>query len=105
AVQEGDELVTGADGYIYVKTVDSGFLVLRPNSRARIVTYRIDAANPANSQVKFELLKGVARSITGQGIKQARQNFRFNTPVAAIGVRGTGFVVRTNEQTSFVTVA
>ncbi|OFA02573.1 FecR domain-containing protein [Duganella sp. HH101] len=104
AVQEGDELSTGADGYVYVKTVDQGFLVLRPNSKARIVAYHIDTQNPANTRVKLELLQGVARSISGVGVKQARQNFRFNTPVAAIGVRGTDFVVYTDQQTSRVTV-
>lgn len=104
AVQEGDELRTGADGYLYVKTVDDGFLVLRPNSTARIVAYHIDAKNPANTRVKLELTSGVARSISGLGVKQARQNFRFNTPVAAIGVRGTDFVVYTDQHTSRVTV-
>jgi hypothetical protein len=104
AVQEGDELSTGADGYIYMKTVDNGFLILRPNSKARVVTYKIDNANPRNTHVKFELLSGVARSISGDSVKQARQNFRFNTPVAAIGVRGTDFIVHTNQQTSWVSV-
>jgi hypothetical protein len=104
AVQEGDELATGADGYVYVKTVDGGFLILRPNSKARIAAYHIDAANPANTRVKLELMGGVARSISGSGVKAARQNFRFNTPVAAIGVRGTDFIVYTDQQTSRVAV-
>jgi hypothetical protein len=104
AVREGDDIVTGADGYVYVKTIDDGFLILRPNSRARVVAYQIDAAHPANSRVKLELLQGVARAISGHGVKQARQNFRFNTPVAAIGVRGTDFVVYTDSQTSRVQV-
>lgn len=104
AVQEGDELSTGADGYIYMKTVDQGFLILRPNSRARIAAYHIDPANPANTRVKLELLNGVARSISGNAVKQARQNFRFNTPVAAIGVRGTDFIVYTNQHSSWVSV-
>lgn len=104
AVNEGDEIRTGADGAIYIKTVDAGFLVLRPNSAARIVTYKVDAANPANTKVKLELTQGVARAISGQGVKLARQNFRFNTPVAAIGVRGTDFVVYTDQQTSRVVV-
>jgi hypothetical protein len=104
AVEEGDELVTGADGYIYMKTVDNGFLILRPNSKAHIIAYRIDTANPANTRVKLELVKGVARSISGAGVKAARQNFRFNTPAAAIGVRGTDFTVYTTQQTSWVSV-
>ena len=104
AVQEGDEIATGADGYIYVKTVDNGFLILRPNSRARVTVYQIDATHPTNTHVKLELQQGVARAISGQGVKQARQNFRFNTPVAAIGVRGTDFIVFTDNQTSRVQV-
>lgn len=104
AVQEGDELVTGRDGYIYMKTVDNGFLILRPNSRARVIAYKVDARNPANTQVKLELMSGVARSISGNAVKNARQNFRFNTPVAAIGVRGTDFIVHTNAQNTWVSV-
>lgn len=104
AVQEGDEIVTGADGYVYLKTIDNGFLILRPASRARIVAYHVDAQNPANTRIKLELVNGVARSISGQAVKQARQNFRFNTPVAAIGVRGTDFTVFTDQETSRVAV-
>ncbi|WP_256078321.1 FecR domain-containing protein [Massilia sp. YIM B04103] len=104
AVQEGDELSTGADGYVYIKTVDSGFLILRPNSKARVTAYQVDKNNPANTRVKLELMQGVARAISGQGVKQARQNFRFNTPVAAIGVRGTDFIVYTDQKTSRVAV-
>jgi len=103
-VSEGDEIVTGADGYVYVKTVDNGFLILRPNSKARVTAYQIDKKNPANTRVKLELEKGVARAISGEGVKQARQNFRFNTPVAAIGVRGTDFIVYTDNLTSRVSV-
>ena len=104
AIQEGDELSTGKKGYVYLKTVDDGLLILRPDSRARIVSYYIDKANPANTRVKLELLAGVARAVSGDGVKQARQNFRFNTPVAAIGVRGTDFTVYTDQETSNVTV-
>jgi hypothetical protein len=91
AVQEGDLLSTGSDGFIYVKTIDDGLLILRPNSSARIVSYHVDRESPANTRVKLELLRGVARAQSGTAVKQARQNFRFNTPVAAIGVRGTDF--------------
>ena len=104
AIQEGDELATGRQGFVYVRTVDGGLLVLRPESRARVVDYKVDNVNPANTRVKLELLSGVARSVSGEAVKKARQNFRFNTPVAAIGVRGTDFTVYTDQQTSRVTV-
>lgn len=104
AVEEGALLSTGGDGYIYIKTIDDGLFILRPNTQARIASYHIDAANPANTRIKLELLSGVARSQSGKAVKQARQNFRFNTPVAAIGVRGTDFTVFTDRDTSRVTV-
>lgn len=104
AVNEGELLSTGADGYVYIKTLDEGLFILRPKTRARIATYRVDRVNPANTRVKLELLNGVARTQSGNAVKLARQNFRFNTPVAAIGVRGTDFTVFTDDQTSSVAV-
>lgn len=104
AVQEGDLLQTGPDGFLYIKTLDNGLFILRPNTKARIVAYHIDAKQPANTRIKLDLISGVARSRSGDAVKQARQNFRFNTPVAAIGVRGTDFTVFTDENTSRVSV-
>lgn len=104
AVGEGELLSTGTDGYLYVKTLDNGLFILRPNTKARIVTYHVDTKNPANTHVKLELISGVARSKSGDAVKQARQNFRFNTPIAAIGVRGTDFTVFTDQETSRVAV-
>lgn len=103
-VQEGEMLVTGKDGYIYIQTADGGLFILRPSTKARIATYYIDKKDPANTRVKLELLSGVARSQSGEAVKLARQNFRFNTPVAAIGIRGTDFVVSADQDTTRVTV-
>lgn len=104
SIQEGDRIATGSDGYVYLKTVDDGFLILRPSTEARIVSYSIDQKQPENSRIKLELTHGVARSVSGEGVKRSRQNFRFNTPVAAIGVRGTDFTVFTDQNTSRVAV-
>jgi len=104
AVQEGELLQTGGDGFLYVKTADNGLFILRPNTKARIVAYQIDNANPDNTRVKLELISGVARAKSGDAVKRARQNFRFNTPVAAIGVRGTDFTVFTDATISRVSV-
>ncbi|MGH8856186.1 MAG: FecR family protein, partial [Telluria sp.] len=103
-VQEGALLTTGKDGFLYVKTIDNGLFILRPNTKAKIVAYHVDAKNPANTRIKLELISGIARSKSGEAVKLARQNFRFNTPVAAIGVRGTDFTVYTDQETSRVAV-
>ncbi|GHT90226.1 hypothetical protein FACS1894101_2470 [Betaproteobacteria bacterium] len=104
SVPVGAELSTGADGYLYLKTIDNGFLILRPGSVAVVETYRVDHANPAQSRFKFFLRQGVARSISGEAVGKARKNFRFNTPVAAIGVRGTDFSIYTDAEQTRVAV-
>jgi hypothetical protein len=103
-VEENERLVTGADGYLYLRTPDRGFLILRPNSEARIVQYQYDPARPTETRAKIELVRGVARAVSGQGVQQAKEHFRFNTPVAAIGIRGTDFSVFTDTSVSRATV-
>ncbi|MES2298109.1 MAG: FecR domain-containing protein [Pseudomonadota bacterium] len=104
AVEEGAMLSTGDKGYLYISTLDKGLFVLRPNTKARIAAYHIDGQDPTKNRIKLELLSGTARSRSGEAVKLARQNFRFNTPVAAIGVRGTDFTVFTDQNTTRVTV-
>ena len=104
-INEGDEMTTGSDGYVHLRTVDNGVLILRPNSRAKVTAYHVDAQDPANTRIKLELFDGVARSISGDAVKKAPQNFRFNTPVAAIGVRGTDFTVFTDLNSTRISVA
>lgn len=103
-VREGERLYTGSDGYLYLKTVDNGFFILRPNSVGQIAVYQIDPENPANTRIKLELQNGVARHISGDAVKRARQNFRFNTPVAAVGVRGTDFTIFADQETTRIAV-
>ncbi|MDY0012899.1 MAG: FecR domain-containing protein, partial [Rhodocyclaceae bacterium] len=103
-VGEGQELLTGADGYLYLRTADQGVFILRPNSRATIERYAYDPSRPEGTQVKVVLSQGVMRGISGLGVKAAREQFRFNTPVAAIGVRGTDFSVFTSSEVSRASV-
>jgi hypothetical protein len=104
-VMEGDTIVTGANGHAHLKTLDNAYLIVRPGSHARVVAYHVDSQNPSNTRIKIELVQGVARSISGQAVQQSKENFRFNTPLAAIGVRGTDFTVYTDQTTSRVVVA
>jgi len=100
----GDRLTTGADGYLYIRTRDNGFIILRPQTAVTLTTYHIDSADPAQSRFRIDLHEGVARSITGTAVKAARDNFRFNTPVAAIGVKGTDFTAYTDAHTTRIVV-
>ncbi|MFZ9735371.1 MAG: FecR family protein [Burkholderiaceae bacterium] len=93
SVFEGDVIDTTAGGYAYLTTVDQAFLSVRPGSRLHIVAYRVDPQTPRNNQIRLDLLQGTARWVSGRGANAARDRFRLNTPVAAIGVRGTDFSV------------
>jgi len=90
---EGDSIRTAADSHVYVRLRDGGLLVVRPASELHVDLWRYDPARPQDSTIKYTLDSGVARHVSGAGAKAARDKFRFNTPMAAIGVRGTDFTV------------
>lgn len=104
SVPEGALLKTGDTGHLYLRLADDGFFILRPKTTARIVLYKPVPAQPEQSEFQLELVNGVARAVTGKVAAQAKQRFRFNTPVAAIGVRGTDFVVSTTADVSYISV-
>lgn len=103
-VAVGQTLQTGSNGHLHVRFVDQAFVSLRPGSALRIEAYQFDAADPARNRVRFTLEKGASRLVTGQAGQQNKEGFRLNTPVAAIGVRGTDFVVQTTAHATWVTV-
>jgi len=96
---EGDRITTGTNGHVHIQFEDDAFVSVRPNSRLEIVKYDFNAERPELSSVKFNLQDGVARAISGKAAKSAREQFRLNTPIAAIGVRGTDFVVSATDTT------
>lgn len=92
-VRAGDRIETGSNGHVHVRFVDRALVSVRPYSRLEIERYEFDRRRPERSAVKFNLREGVARAISGEAVRAARSRFRLNTPVAAIGVRGTDFAV------------
>lgn len=104
-IPESAVLDTGANSHLHVKTSDRGFLLLRPKTRAVVEIYRADLANPEKTAIRLRLESGVLRSITGQAAESAREKFRLNTPVAAIGIRGTDFTVLADSRTTRAVVA
>ena len=89
----GDAIETRSNGHVHIRFVDDALVSVRPNSKLSIDRYDFDVSQPERSVVKFSLSEGVTRAISGKAAKAARDRFRLNTPIAAIGVRGTDFVV------------
>jgi hypothetical protein len=94
-VHAGDRIETERGGHIHVRFNDGAYVAVRPGSRLTIESYQYDASRPQDSTIRFRLEQGVVRAVSGKGAEAARERFRLNTPIAAIGVQGTDFVVAT----------
>ena len=91
-IYAGDVLETSDGGHVHVRFVDGALVSVRPSSRLVIEQY--EEAAGSRVAIKFKVEKGVVRSITGKWGQANPEKFRLNTPVAAIGVKGTDFVVK-----------
>lgn len=104
AIRVGDRIETGVGGHVHLRFVDGGRLSVRPSSRLQVENYSRSGDAPALTAIKFRLDEGVVRSITGAWGEAARDRFRLNTPVAAIGVKGTDFVVKSDANNTLASV-
>lgn len=93
SVKPGDRIETAGGGHVHIRFVDDALVSVRPSSRLIIEEYEYNPTKVLDSQVRFKLEKGVARAISGAAAESAKERFRLNTPLVAIGVRGTDFVV------------
>ena len=95
AVLPGQQIETSGNGHLHIRFVDGAAVAVRPMTRLRIDDYTYAPDNPSQNRIRFFLQEGALRSITGKAGEAAKERFRINTPVAAIGIRGTDFNVQT----------
>lgn len=103
-ISVGQAVVTGANGHVHIRFIDDAFVSVRPNSKLAVEQYVYDERESKQNRVRFSLAQGVARLITGKAGQAAKDNFRLNTPVAAIGIRGTDFLVQAKDALTRVAV-
>ena len=84
-----DLVATGSASRTQMRMLDGGLLALQSDSQLAISNYQFDGASLQGS-VSMELLKGGLRTITGK-LRQTSGNYKLDTPVASIGVRGTHY--------------
>ncbi len=102
-IRAGDQVATDAGGHVHVRFVDGGIVSVRPLSRLHIENYR-NSNSQQLAAIKFRLDVGVIRSVTGEWGEAHRDRFRLNTPVAAIGIKGTDFVAKADSSSTLVSV-
>lgn len=103
-IREGDVIKTSASGHVHIRFMDGALVSVRPNSVFTIHEFKYNPAEPAASVVRLSLSKGEVRSISGAAAQAAKERFRLNTPLVAIGVKGTDFVTQTGQDATRVTV-
>ncbi|MBK8402027.1 MAG: FecR domain-containing protein [Propionivibrio sp.] len=88
------EMIDTADGRLQLRFSDGASMSLQPETRFRIDEFHFAEQNGnAGSEDRsfFSLLKGGFRTVTGLIGKLRREQYRIDTAVATIGIRGTDY--------------
>ena len=89
---EGDVIVTGPETQVQVRMTDDAFLALRPNSRLTLDKYRFNRPREEDGVV-LSLANGILRAFTGAIAARDRERFVMKTPLATVGIRGSGNIL------------
>ncbi len=95
-VQEGDVVRTGSEGSVGITMADDSLLSAGPDTVLALDRYAFD---PTTQRGRFDasLNKGTLAVISGRIAKQSPDAMSVRTPAAILGVRGTEFVVSTDD--------
>jgi hypothetical protein len=91
AVQEEERIITGEKSFAVLQFIDGAKVTVRPNSVLDIKEYVYNGAD--ENAATLSLVSGGLRVITGAMAKAEPENFKVETPVALMGVRGTEFSI------------
>ena len=97
-VQEGDVVITGADGSAGITFNDDSLLSVGPDSVLAIDRFAFDSTTHAGA-FETSLRQGTMAAVSGKIAKASPDAMRVKTPATILGVRGTEFVVRSSRVT------
>jgi hypothetical protein len=95
-IAAGDRLAPGetvitAQGRAQIRFSDGGIVDLAPDGAFRIDDYAYAGAEDGSERKFMTLLRGFLRTISGTIGHAHFETYRLDTPVASIGIRGTGY--------------
>jgi hypothetical protein len=96
-VYSNDTIRTGADGSVGIIFKDNSRISLGPNSRLDLKKFVFKPAQGQFSKVD-KLAKGTASFVSGKMTKLSPESVILETPTSTIGVRGTTYYVKVNEE-------
>lgn len=89
---ETDLIITGPESRAQFRMKDGAMIALTENSEWQVLEYKYQEAE--EDAVAMKLLKGGLRTISGQVGKADHTQYKLDTPVGSIGIRGTHYEVR-----------
>ncbi len=90
-IYEGDELITGDDGYALIAFRDASRVTLLKNTRYSVDEFKFKPFTPPENQSFFSLVRGGIRALTGKIALLNKSKVEYSARTYTIGVRGTGF--------------
>jgi hypothetical protein len=96
SVYPNDTVKTGADGSVGIVFKDNARISLGPNSRLELKKFVFEPAQGQFSMVN-KLAKGTASFVSGKMTKLSPESVVLETPTSTIGVRGTSYNIKVNE--------
>ena len=96
-LQAGDTMKTGVDGALGVVLRDNTVMAFGPGSEARIDEFLFEP-DAGEGRMVASLLRGTLNVVTGMIAKLRPDAQLIRTPTATLGVRGTHFLVKVDEQ-------
>jgi hypothetical protein len=88
---QGDIVASGEEAYAVLAFRDKGVVTIQDNTTFKIEKLEFEESQPTEGNAIFELIQGGLRALTGAIGEQDKEDYKMNTPVATIGIRGTGF--------------
>ena len=103
AIFNADTIRTGAESSAQFRFIDGALLAVSENSIVEVVDYRFDEESQTGRSW-LNLIEGGLRTMTGTIGDNSAQDYELRTPVGTIGIRGTDFQLRYEEEALFVAV-
>lgn len=91
AIYERDQIETGIKSFAVIAFNDKTRVSLSPQSAFRVEEHEYKPEQPDENNSFLSFLRGGLRLVTGAIGRLNQNSFRVATPVATIGIRGTGF--------------
>lgn len=104
SIEVGDRIKTGDNGHVHIRFIDGALVSIRPNSELVVNEYSYFPDEPSKNRVRLTLESGTVRSVTGEAGRTNKDAYRMNTPISAIGIRGTDYTVFSDDRKTRVFV-